>query len=66
MFAGSVFLGRKSRLDFGGGFAEEEDEAELELEAEYTFHRSFSVEVGVPLVRLDRSPAPPWAMWRWP
>lgn len=48
IFTESVSPDRKVRFDFGQEWEEEGTGSELELEAEYAFHRSFSIEVGVP------------------
>ena len=48
IFTESVSPDRKVRLDFGREWEDEGTGSELEVEVEYPFHRSFSVEVGVP------------------
>lgn len=53
IFTESISPDRKVRFDGAGGFADEENEWEAEFEGEWTFHRSFSIEVAVPYVFQD-------------
>jgi len=53
MFAESISPDTKLRFSTGGAWETEGREFEFEAEGEYMFHRSFSIEVGVPYVRLD-------------
>lgn len=53
LFSESITPDTKVRFNAGGEFEDEGDGYEFEIEGEYAFHRSFSVEVVVPYVRLE-------------
>ncbi len=57
LFSESITPDTKVRFNAGGEFEDEGNGYEFEVEGEYAFHRSFSIEVGVPYVRLEPNEA---------
>ena len=53
LFTESIRPDTKVRFNAGGEWEDGGRAAELEVEAEYAFDRSFSIEIGVPYVRLE-------------
>ncbi|MEE8361238.1 MAG: hypothetical protein V3R71_03740, partial [Gemmatimonadales bacterium] len=58
LFSESITPDTKVRFNAGGEFEDEGDGYEIEVEGEYAFHRSFSIELVVPYVRLEPDDGP--------